>query len=105
MGGERANLVLTDPPYGLDEKKLRVVNILSKKYNRFIVVMGDDSIFEYDLNEYKVFRGEEWVEVEKNDKTEMDCFSIGNIMRVRFTKINNKVKEVTVLKPIPPTAA
>lgn len=90
-------------------KKLRLVDKESKKYNKFIVVMGDDSMFEYSLNEYKVFRGEEWVEVEKNDGTEMDCFSIGNIMRVRFAKIEDKkniaLTDVSIIKPVPPTAA
>ena len=75
-----------------------------KKYNKFYIVMCDESTYEFDLNEWRVVRGEEWVEVEKIDKSEMDCFSIGNIMRVRFAKGENKT-EVVALKPVPPTAA
>jgi len=79
-----------------------------KKYNKFYIVMCDESTYEFDLNEWKVFRGEEWVEVEKNDGTEMNCFSIGNIMRVRFAKVESKkdtvLTDVSVIKPVPPMA-
>ena len=87
------------------KKVSRIRSNMLKKYNKFIVVMGDDSIFEYDLKEYDVFRGVEWVEVENKNNTEMDCFFIGNIMRVRFTKVDSKTKEISYIKPVPPTAA
>jgi len=88
------------------KKKLRLVDEKSKKYSRFFVFLHDESVFEFDLNEWEVIKGEEWVEVEKKDGTEMDCFSIGNIMRVRFVHTEKKsMQEVTQLRPIPPNDA
>lgn len=93
-------------------KKKRNIHLVSdsktkKKYNKFFVIMADESIYEFDLKEWKVYREEEWVEVSKIDGSEMDCFSIGNIMRVRFVNTTKKESTTSVvsLKPVPPTAA
>ena len=91
----------------MKKRNMRLVDKESKKYNKFFVIMMDESIFEFDLNDWKVYRDTDWVEVTKKDGSEMDCFSIGNIMRVRFVKGESKtsIKEVIQLKPVPPTAA
>ena len=97
-------------------KKKRSMYLVSNKtmkkvYNKFFVVLCDDSIFEYSMNEWDVRMYEEWIEVEKLDKTEMDSFAVQNIARVRFIhtdKIDKKITDitnVTSLKPVPPTAA
>lgn len=80
---------------------------MKKKYNKFFVFLADESVFEFELSEYKVYRDEEWVEVSKNDGSEMDCFAIGNILRVRFVNTTKKesMTEIVSLKPVPPTAA
>ena len=81
---------------------------MKKVYNKFFVVLCDDSIFEYSMNEWDVRMYEEWIEVEKLDKSEMDSFAVQNISRVRFIHTDKKCTDmtnVTSLKPVPPTAA
>ena len=79
---------------------------MKKVYNKFFVVLCDDTIFEYSMNEWNVRMYEEWIEVEKMDKSEMDSFAIQSISRVRFVNTEKKKSaEVTVLKPVPLTVA
>lgn len=78
-----------------------------KKYNKFFVFLPDDSAYEYDLNEWEVFLDKDMIEVEKKDGSEMDCFIIYNVARVRFIHTDKKssMQEVVQLKPVPPNDA
>lgn len=80
-----------------------------KKYDKVFIYMYDGDIFEYDLREWVIHRDQDWVEVIKNDETEMHSYTVANIVRVRFIRmIENKnisiVKDHSI-KPVPPTAA
>lgn len=78
-----------------------------KKYNKFLIFMCDESIYEFDLNEYDVYRDPEWIEVSNKNESEMDCFSVNNMLRVRFvhTEKKSSTQEIISLKPVPPSAA
>lgn len=65
---------------------------IKKKFDMFYVFMCDESIFEYKLDEVKISLVDEWVEVERIDKTSMEQFMSHNIMRIKFMK--NVVKSV-----------
>lgn len=64
---------------------------VKKKYDMFYVFMCDGSIFEYKLNEVKISLVDDWVEVERIDKSIMESFVSGNIMRVKFIKSTAKL--------------
>jgi len=64
---------------------------IKKKFDMFYVFMCDGSIFEYKLDEVKISLVDEWVEVERIDKTIMESFVSGNIMRVKFMKSTAKL--------------
>jgi hypothetical protein len=89
--------------YIISNKKMK------KEYNKFFVFLCDESMFEYIISEWEIRMLEEWVEVERYDKTEMDAFAIQNIARVRFVNTDKKktleMAEVVPIKPVPPTAA
>lgn len=59
---------------------------IKKKYDMFYVYMCDESVFEYKLDEIKVILVDEWVQVERLDKTVMESFMGNNILRVKFVK-------------------
>lgn len=64
---------------------------VKKKFDMFYVFMCDGSIFEFKLDEVKISLIDEWVEVERIDKTIMESFVNGNIMRVKFMKSTAKL--------------
>ena len=64
---------------------------VKKKYDMFYVFMGDGSIYEYKLDEVKVSLVDDWVEVERIDKTVMESFMSHNIMRIKFIKSTAKL--------------
>ena len=72
---------------------------IKKKYDMFYVYMCDESVFEYKLDEVRVSLVDEWVEVERIDKTAMESFMSNNILRVKFTK--NIIKEVLSVCVVP----
>lgn len=61
-----------------------------KKFDMLYVYLADGSWFEYKLDEIKVSLVDEWVEVERVDKSAMESFMSHNIMRMKFTKGNMK---------------
>jgi sulfur relay (sulfurtransferase) DsrF/TusC family protein len=75
-----------------------------KKYDMFYVYMCDESVFEFKLNEYRVCRDEDFIEVTSIDNTIMELFSLHNLMRVKFVKSTVKLVGVEtsppVLKPV-----
>jgi hypothetical protein len=73
---------------------------IKKKYDMFYVFMCDGSIFEYKLGEVKISLVDEWVEVERIDKTVMESFVSGNIMRVKFMKSTAKLVEIEISPPV-----
>lgn len=77
---------------------------VKKKYDMFYVYMADGSWFEYKLDEIKVSLVDEWVEVERVDKSAMESFMSHNIMRIKFTKGNVKIvsgeHKAPELKPV-----
>lgn len=73
---------------------------IKKKYDMFYVFMCDGSIFEYKLCEVKISLVDEWVEVERIDKTVMESFVSGNIMRVKFMKSTAKLVEIEISPPV-----
>jgi len=70
----------------------------------FYVYMCDESVFEFKLNEYRVCRDEDFIEVTSIDNTIMELFSLHNLMRVKFVKSTVKLVGVEtsppVLKPV-----
>ena len=66
--------------------------------------MCDESVFEFKLNEYRVCRDEDFIEVTSIDNTIMELFSLHNLMRVKFVKSTVKLVGVEtsppVLKPV-----
>jgi hypothetical protein len=72
-------------------------------YNKFFVFMCDDSLYEFDLKNYVIYKDADWIEVSKTDGTEMDCFLVHNTIRVRFvhTDKKNNIQEIIPLKPVP----
>jgi len=89
--------------YLISNKKMK------KEYNKFFVFLCDESMFEYVISEWEIRRLDEWVEVERYDKTEMDAFALQNIARVRFVNTEKKktleIAQIVSIKPVPPTAA
>lgn len=89
--------------------KMRLVldSKTKKRYDKFFVFMCDESFYEFDLAKYTVYKDEEWIEVTKTDETEMDCFLVHNVLRVRFvhTEKKSSMQEVMQLKPVPPNDA
>ena len=78
---------------------------VKKKFDMFYVFMCDGSIFEYKLDEIKISLVDEWVEVERLDKTIMESFMSNNIMRMKFMKstaklIVNDITPIISLKPV-----
>lgn len=78
--------------------------VVTKKYDMFYVYMCNESVFEFKLNEYRVCRDEDFIEVSSLDNTVMESFTLGNIMRVKFVKSTAKLigteVNVPVLKPV-----
>ena len=64
---------------------------IKKKFDMFYVFMCDGSIYEYKLEEVKISLVDEWVEVERIDKTIMESFMSHNINRVKFMKSTAKL--------------
>jgi len=73
---------------------------VKKKYDMFYVFLCDGSIFEYKLDEVRISLVDEWVEVERIDKTIMESFVGGNIMRVKFIKSNAKLALTEIGPPV-----
>ena len=77
---------------------------IKKKFDMLYVFMCDGSIFEYKLEEVRISLVDDWVEVERVDKTIMESFMSHNIMRVKFMKSTAKliVNEISRpdLKPV-----
>ena len=76
---------------------------IKKKFDMFYVFMCDESVFEYKLDEVRISLVDEWVEVERIDKTMMESFMSHNIMRVKFMKSTSKliVNEKRLLDLLP----
>jgi hypothetical protein len=89
------------------KKKKETLRVMKKDYNKFLVFLCNESMFEYSLLEWEMVISEDWLDVEKLDKTEMDSFAIQNIVRVRFVNTDKKEKStlatVSKIKPVPPT--
>jgi len=64
---------------------------IKKKYDMFYVFMCDGSIYEYKLDEVRISLVDEWIEVERVDKTIMESFMSHNINRVKFIKSTAKL--------------
>jgi hypothetical protein len=75
-----------------------------KRFDTFIIYMCDESMFEYNLSEYRICKDDEWVEVVKKDETVKEAFSLANVMRVKFMKSTVKLVEPVgnppILKPV-----
>lgn len=68
-----------------------------KRYDKFIVYGCDESIFEFKLDEWEVYKDDEWIEVGRIDNTITEYFYVHNVMRVKF--VSSKAKIVTTEKP------
>jgi len=77
---------------------------VTKKYDMFYVHMCDESVFEFKLNEYRVCKDDDFIEVSSLDNTVMESFSLHNIMRVKFIKSTAKLISIEtgppILKPV-----
>ena len=79
-----------------------------RKYDKIIIHIYDGSVYEYDLGMWVVYRDQDWIEMTKVDGTEMNCYTVGNVVMVKFTKaIENKNMSIIKqpMKPVPPAAA
>lgn len=86
--------------------RLLSTKAVKKKYTTFYVFLCDESVFEFDLDKHEVTREDDWVNVEKLDSSEMECFQVSNILRVKFKDVTDK--KITMVKSItttPPDAA
>ena len=72
---------------------------IKKKFDMFYVFMCDGSIFEFKLDEIKISLVDDWVEVERTDKTIMESFMSHNIMRVKFMKSTAKLVANEISSP------
>jgi hypothetical protein len=83
---------------------LLTTKAVTKKYDMFYVYMCDESVFEFKLNEYRVCRDEDFIEVSSLDNTTMESFSLNNILRVKFVKSSTKLVSIEagppILKPV-----
>lgn len=68
-----------------------------KQYDKFIVFTCDEGIFEFKLDEWEVYKDDEWIEVSKIDNTVTEYFYVPNVMRVKF--MSSKAKIVMTEKP------
>lgn len=78
---------------------------ITKKYDMCYIYMCDESVFEFKLNEYRICRDDDFIEVASIDNTIMESFSLHNLMRVKFIKSTAKLLadtkiSVPVLKPV-----
>lgn len=73
--------------------------VVTKKFDMFYVYMCDESVFEFKLNEYRVCRDEDFIEVTSLDNTMMESFTLGNIMRVKFIKSAAKLVDTEITTP------
>lgn len=64
---------------------------VKKKFDMFYVFMCDGSIYEYKLDEVRISFVDDWVEVERIDKTIMESFMSHNINRMKFMKSTAKL--------------
>lgn len=69
-----------------------------KRYDMFIVFTCDESMFEFKLDEWEVYKDDEWIEIGKIDNTSTEYFYVPNVIRVKF--ISSKAKVVIIEKPI-----
>lgn len=77
---------------------------VKKKYDTFTIVMADERVYEFQLNEYRVVRDDDWIEVNKNDNTCMECFMISNIMRMKFMSSKAKFPNTEKTPGLTPVA-
>ena len=78
---------------------------ITKKYDMFYVYMCDESVFEFKLNQYRVCKDDDFIEVSSLDNTVMESFTLNNIMRVKFVKstaklVGSDIKVAPELKPV-----
>lgn len=90
-----------------DMKKKNYMHLVTtkdtiKKFETFYVYLFDGSVFEYKLNEYNIFRDEDWLEVTKKDNKVKEAYSMGSIMRVAFVSSDTTNPPVIAprLKPV-----
>lgn len=71
---------------------------VKKKYDMLHIILSDESVFEFKLNEYNVTMiDHDWVEISNVDETVMEWFAMQNIMRMKF--VSSRAKLVTGEKP------
>ena len=80
-----------------------------KRYDTLTIFLYDGEVFTYDMKDWVVYREPDWVELVRIDETEMHSYTVGNIIRVMFSKIPES-KNISIVrdsgtKPTPPTAA
>ena len=66
---------------------------IKRQYDMFYIFLIDGSIYEYKLQEIRIMRDEEWVEITRLDKTMIESFSNANILRVKFMSSKAKLVE------------
>jgi hypothetical protein len=79
------------------------MKIKKQKYSKVFVYVYDGEVFEYDLNTWKIYRDQDWIDVIKNDGTEKNSYAINNIIRVQFIK--GIEKKEPIIKVVPPVIA
>lgn len=76
--------------------------VMKKQYSKCCIYLYDESMFEYNMKEWGLYRDDEWVEAIKLDGTEMNCFAVQNVARICFycDVKSEKIADVVILKPV-----
>lgn len=85
------------------KRKERKDSDLSKKYDT-MEIFTLDGVYTFKLSEWLIYKDNEWIELTKKDGSAMDCFAIGNVGRVLFSrgavKAVRPIIDITPLKPV-----
>jgi hypothetical protein len=75
-----------------------------KKKFRHCTVLCDESIWKFNLEEWEVYKDNDWIEFNKRDGTKMQCFYVSNILMIDFAYLEEKGQGTTKsdadLKPV-----
>lgn len=87
--------------------QLRLVSSgkVKRKFKKCIVFLCNESVIEFNLEEWNVYKDYDWIEFDKKDGTELKCFYVSNILSVNFEYTENHVKpDITPRGDIKPVA-
>lgn len=88
-------------------RKLHLVSdkIFNKKFDTVAIHLADGQMFEFKVEEWDIYRSDDWIELMKKDNSKMECFYVSNVMRVEGYKstvkpVEPKRTDTLPLKPV-----